>query len=191
MKYLSSRSLIPALLLYELFSRSIVGSNHDFITSLIYFSCFLCIFVPKALLHRRFWLHDFFAHLYFLSYILFGKPFSSVFDSISFNVLLNLSSVVMTVLVLFFQYLFTFYLSKMALHWCNATPDSSFAHQVFKHFLLNFFLTLFIAFACHTISCCISLSVLSVGSMPQAGVATFCQHVQQLLPCIWPLTKSV
>ena len=38
-------------------------------------------------------------------------------------------SAVIALLVLFFQYLFTFDLSKMALHWCNASPDS-FLHQV-------------------------------------------------------------
>ena len=73
-----SRSLIPAVLRSLL---PILGSNDYFITSFVYFSCFLCVVVPAALLHTfpssfswPCWLHNFFAILYFLSYCLFNKP---------------------------------------------------------------------------------------------------------------------
>ena len=88
-----SRSLIPAVL-RSLFPT--LGSNDYFITSFVYFSCFLCVVVPAALLHTfpssfswPCWLHNFFAILYFLSYCFIvcstSLFFSSVFDSISFS----------------------------------------------------------------------------------------------------------
>jgi hypothetical protein len=54
-------------------------------------------------------------------------------------------SAIMALLLLSFPYLFTFDLSKMALHWCNASPDSSFFASNFQVHFLN---TLFIAFLC-------------------------------------------
>ena len=133
----------------------IIGSKHYFITSFVYLWCFLWLVVRRTPSHFPSSPLPFFDvagftislqfHMFFHIICSASLFFSFVFDSIYFNAPLNLSppnyclqgsyrwfcyvpyGVVMALLVLLFQYLFTFDLSRMVLHWCNASLDSFFS----------------------------------------------------------------